>query len=366
MMRVQPFPFGALPALGRGDLWARRAVRSRVVGCDPDRLAAAWTEVVGSRLSLDARGARIRPAQIGTPGDVGVLLGSNASDLDTAVLVEMEGALAATAVASALRGRAPVVYDTTQVPSVRVVGAAAAVTLAIARRIASEPVHVLAAGPAHALAGDLVRRAGSLATWQGSIALDGARYDVRLTSLPNPIERPDAEKPHWSSMRTPLSVPLVVACCTLDRAAWSELTLGDALMIPELAADEPRDAWLAPGASEHALCVKVQDGRVVYSGASAALPWTEPEHEAPMSESFQESLGDVPVVVRVEVGSVQLPAHRWAELAPGDTLTLDRRVGAPVTLRVAGVEVAQGELVQVEGELGVRITKRLDREADTA
>lgn len=365
-MRVQPFPFGALPALGRGDLSARRAVRSRLGTCDLARVHAAWTEVVGSPLSVVARGARLRPASIGTPGDVGVLVGAVDAELDHAVLVEMEGALAAVAVATALRGRAPVVYDTTQVPSARVVGAAAAITLAIARRVSTSPVRVLAAGPAHALAYDLHRRAGSLATWQGSIELEGARYDVRLTSLPDVVEAPSEPVAHWSTMQTPLSVPLVLARVALPPSQLAELGMGDALILPGLATTEPREGWLAVGSSEHAVRVQVEAGRVVYSGASATLPWTEREDEAAMTDSFQESLADAPVVVRVEVGSVQLPASRWAEIAPGDTLTLAQRVGSPVTIRVSGIEVAHGELVQVEGELGVRITKRLDLPVDSA
>lgn len=358
-MRVQPFPFGALPALARGDLTARQAVRSRLSGCDAKRLASAWSDVLGSQLSLSPRGARMRPSTIGTPGDVGILLASG-DDLDAAVLLEMEGALASVAVAAALRGRAPVVYDTTQVPSARVLGAAAAVTLAVVRRVSEEPVRVLAAGPAHALAADLLRRAGALATWQGSVQIDGARYDVRLSSAPTELQ-PRATG-SWSTMHTPLEVPVVVARFAIGAAALAALTLGDALMLPDLRPDNGIDAWLAHGQSEHAVRAVVRDHGVVYGGEPATLPWTEQT----MSESFRESLGDVPVVVRVEVGSVQLPASRWAELTAGDTLVLGQRVGAPVTLRVSGVEVAHGELVQVEGELGVRIVKRLDLPADSA
>lgn len=354
-MRVQPFPFGALPALARGDLWARHAVRSRLAACDSALLEGAFQTVLGTKLTLTGRGARVRHPGIGTPGDVGVLVAADGADLERAVLIEMEGALATAGVATALRGHAPIVYDTTQVPSARVVGSAAAVALAVLRRLAAEPVRVLAAGPAHALAADLQRRSGSLATWQGSILLQGTRYDVRLTTMPHVLDL--ATTWRWPTMDTPLEVPLVIARFVLPRSGLVDLLVGDALVL-DLPVEEPRNAWLAAGASEHGVRVTVTKGSVVYGGEPESLPWEETE--ASMSESFQESLGDVPVVVRVEVGSVQLPAKRWAELVSGDTLTLGQRVGAPVTLRVSGVEVAHGELVQVEGELGVRITKRLD------
>lgn len=71
-----------------------------------------------------------------------------------------------------------------------------------------------------------------------------------------------------------------------------------------------------------------------------------------------EVLEDAPVVVRVELGSVEMKAREWAELAPGDVIALGRRVGDAAILRVGGVELARGELVQVDGEYGVRIVAR--------
>lgn len=71
-----------------------------------------------------------------------------------------------------------------------------------------------------------------------------------------------------------------------------------------------------------------------------------------------EVLEDAPVVVRVELGTVEMKAREWAELAPGDVIALGRRVGDPAILRVGGVELARGELVQVDGEYGVRIVAR--------
>ena len=75
-------------------------------------------------------------------------------------------------------------------------------------------------------------------------------------------------------------------------------------------------------------------------------------------DALVEAVGEIPVVVRVEVGSVQLLAREWAALGPGDVLTVGRKIAEPVVLRVAGVEVARGELVDVEGDVGVRILSR--------
>jgi flagellar motor switch/type III secretory pathway protein FliN len=54
-----------------------------------------------------------------------------------------------------------------------------------------------------------------------------------------------------------------------------------------------------------------------------------------------------------------MTARQWAELDRGDVVTLGRRAGEPMILRVGGAVVARGELVVVDGELGVRIVERI-------
>ena len=72
-------------------------------------------------------------------------------------------------------------------------------------------------------------------------------------------------------------------------------------------------------------------------------------------DALAGSLGEVPVVVRVEIGAAQMTAREWSRLGAGDVITLGRRIGEHVVLRAGGDEVARGELVDVEGEIGVRI-----------
>jgi flagellar motor switch/type III secretory pathway protein FliN len=63
------------------------------------------------------------------------------------------------------------------------------------------------------------------------------------------------------------------------------------------------------------------------------------------------------------VGSVTLTAREWAALSPGDVVETGLRIAGPVVLRVAGQEVGRGELVSVDGELGVRIRHLTGRNA---
>ena len=62
-------------------------------------------------------------------------------------------------------------------------------------------------------------------------------------------------------------------------------------------------------------------------------------------------------MVRVELGAVSMSAREWAQLGAGDVIETAQRIAEPVVLRVAGREVGRGELVNVDGQVGVRIQK---------
>jgi type III secretion protein Q len=70
----------------------------------------------------------------------------------------------------------------------------------------------------------------------------------------------------------------------------------------------------------------------------------------------QETLGDdATIEVQVVAGAVTLSARRLLELAPGQVLSLGSPLGGPVELRLGRRVIGRGELVDVDGELGVRL-----------
>lgn len=66
-------------------------------------------------------------------------------------------------------------------------------------------------------------------------------------------------------------------------------------------------------------------------------------------------LGDIPIAVIVELGRVQLTADEVIRLRAGQIIELGRSPTDPVDLVVAGKLLAKGELVEIEGALGVKI-----------
>ena len=75
-----------------------------------------------------------------------------------------------------------------------------------------------------------------------------------------------------------------------------------------------------------------------------------------MSES---PLDEVDIPVRFSLGSVSLPLGDLASMQPGYVFVLDAPLDKPVAIEVNGTVIGRGELVSVDGQLGVRLKEHL-------
>lgn len=66
-------------------------------------------------------------------------------------------------------------------------------------------------------------------------------------------------------------------------------------------------------------------------------------------------VNDASLEVTVRLGTIRLSLRQLGELAIGEILPLGRPLAGPYEIHVAGKVVGQGELVDIDGELGVRI-----------
>lgn len=92
------------------------------------------------------------------------------------------------------------------------------------------------------------------------------------------------------------------------------------------------------------------------SGFDAPHEEDDVSADAEQSAGNAELLADVPLHVTVEVGRTAMSAEEVVALRPGQVIALGRAPGTQVDLSVNGKLVAQGELVEVEGQFGVRVT----------
>jgi len=74
-------------------------------------------------------------------------------------------------------------------------------------------------------------------------------------------------------------------------------------------------------------------------------------------EDIVLSPDDLPVPITIEVGRLTLRAGEVAMLGPGSVVETDRPIGVRAELRTGGKLLATGDLVDVDGKVGVRITR---------
>ncbi len=159
----------------------------------------------------------------------------------------------------------------------------------------------------------------------------------------------------------PVEARVVLSRTTLSRGAVASLQRGDVVVFDgQPAAHAGRStAQLAVGRGHFRARIET-NGLWIESGyeAQGAMAMNrEPGSETAASESQEALLRDLPVELTAEVGRLRMTARELVELSPGAVLPLGRPLAGPVELVVGGKVVAIGELVDIEGELGVRLVQ---------
>lgn len=348
--RVEAFPWAALDRVTwRLEAQVAATRRWLELAVDTRRLASAFSDLLGSPVELFVRSVDARdpsPSLL----RVGLVLATGPG-----CVIGLEPALAGALLGLLLRQPAPLL-DPRAPLSASVAGALSALCVEAARR-SGAPAALL---PREA---KLVEDAAVVhvtmivggrpyvaAVWLGSERLLApAPSDGPLLGALGAIE---------------LTLPIVVATNLASAAQLAELKPGAAWCPGAgwwLGSNLQGTAVLVAPTSEHGLRVALgPDARIVLlEPASVALAATEAmamESDEPSEPAtLMKAVLDAPLVVRVELGSISMAAREWAALKPGDVVGTGRRIAAPVLLRAGGRVLATGELVNIEGELGVRI-----------
>lgn len=80
--------------------------------------------------------------------------------------------------------------------------------------------------------------------------------------------------------------------------------------------------------------------------------------DAPNPQSI-DLLKDVALVVQAELGKTRRLVRDILRLQVGSVLELDKEIGEPVDVLVNNKSIARGEVVEIDGQYGVRITEIL-------
>jgi type III secretion system YscQ/HrcQ family protein len=360
-----PYPWNAIERVPRDAVLALRVLREALAGAwGRHPIESVLAEVVGEPVQLVS-------THLHAAGRRGPRARSSACLFKTRsgggqLLLEVEPELAARLTARVLRRPLGTIDPLSPVPA-SIQGAVAAIALTVCRRIAHDDRLTLqATGPA-AIEALRTMRADAVAIDATILVSDEA---FELSVIVDAVVRPTQAESRFDAARLealgalPLELEVVVGVAQADSALVGSLAPGDAL----LAGDgwwvtrserglEGRAILCAAGASRGIPVNLFDDGRIVVLEGTMTV---EVDKDVPVasgdsSGSSAEVLADAPVVVRVELGQVSMTAREWAALRAGDVITTGRRIAERAVLRVAGQEVARGELVDVDGELGVRI-----------
>lgn len=69
---------------------------------------------------------------------------------------------------------------------------------------------------------------------------------------------------------------------------------------------------------------------------------------------------DIPIELSVEVGRRKMPLRTLLNLTQGSIIELNKLASESLELKVNGKVVALGEVVEVNGNFGIRITEIID------
>jgi flagellar motor switch/type III secretory pathway protein FliN len=173
------------------------------------------------------------------------------------------------------------------------------------------------------------------------LELAGAPFSVEVV-MPRSLSLRAATPrfPAWAERAT-VAARVVLGRCAIDRASLARLAVRSVITL-----DRARTLDLLGGSLE----IRISPGDVVaevatgYVGRAMSLP------------------DDARIELTVGLATSQLSLRQVLELSVGHVVPLGRPLAGPFEIRAAGNLVGKGELVDVDGELGVRVVSLGEQE----
>jgi flagellar motor switch/type III secretory pathway protein FliN len=370
---ARPYPFAALPRLSRGDAAAQSVLASWLAARPSrDKLAALAGGPVRVRFGARAPRDDSRAASEASSTSSQVPRARGALDpfaarcelrIAGATIDAFGSSRAIRTLAQRLLG-GPAELDAprplTQVEQSlwALVVATAVDDLAIAAEVIPR-IDTVTDAPSSAARRPDVRRHDGQPADGGQLASARAlviALDLVLGDLPLAVELhapalglrapPSRPLPTWAGT-TMIDCPIVVGRCALPVDAIRQLAVRDIVTLDRPLAGHP-DASGRRADAELVIFGGAVGLRAAPNAVSAAVGTGYVRRDMSLPD-------DAHVELTVALGTTQLSLRQVVELAVGQIIQLGRPLAGPFELRAAGRIVGRGELVDVDGELGVRI-----------
>lgn len=195
-----------------------------------------------------------------------------------------------------------------------------------------------------------LQRADGQAGFDAEIATDALGLLLVAGAL---AQRPAAAGEPPSDL--PMPCRLLLGCSALPQAQARALRVGDVVLFHE--------RWLAHDKDGTARLVLATQGQVGWRIALAddrvhlIEPWSLPVTAPAAAEDSPVALDAVPVTLSFDIGTLTLPLSELRQLAAGQSFDLGRPLAGAVQVRANGALVGVGELVEIDGRLGVSLTQ---------
>ncbi len=369
---VAPFPFTRLPKIGGRDCALLRTGARSLPLALPSAALDVLSALLGASLRVQPQPLETCPS--GALADcvadplVALILETGVSSQAPRLAIELDPRLALCVVERALGGSAgrEVVPPLAPLPEVAcgVLAYLGARALDAAGTSATHRVRgVVTSGAALLRA---VGDAGCL-VWPTLVTLGEDTGVVRAWIPESALRAPSlhAARLGAAALATlPLTLVLEVGEAVLTAAELASLRLGDVVVL-DRASVRVEGATVSGTGSLRALGARRTRWQVTIAAGVARLEGRARNEERSMmretstgsSDAALELVGDAPIELRVELARVCVLLEDLARLAPGEVVTTGRALGAEVTLCAGERVIATGELVDVDGEVGVRVLR---------
>jgi type III secretion system YscQ/HrcQ family protein len=199
--------------------------------------------------------------------------------------------------------------------------------------------------------------------------------------VPSPqLAMPRLAAPPWTeSQSLPIALPLIVAELGLTIAEFDSLAVGDVLVLAGMSEADTKQVHLAisPAAGiiaridGHSLSIErlgksmsTSDAAPAarHTPATPARPGAAPAAGAAKTPVLAAaSVEELPMRIVFDFGDLELTLAELKALVPGQVIDLARAPGSAVRMTVNGRRIGAGEIVEIDGRLGVRITELAGR-----
>ncbi|BDV01965.1 hypothetical protein TDMWS_20500 [Thermodesulfomicrobium sp. WS] len=222
--------------------------------------------------------------------------------------------------------------------------AGAALGLEIRRREDAAPKEHLSCGLGMAMIHEETGRLEG----RGRLCIDPGGYQVladRLRDLP----REKGNLPH----AVPIPVRIIMGATTLPLSDFKNLERGDIILVERAAAENRVMLWIPPSQEVQA---ELREGTMIVIQERRDSGMTDEVSERQDGE-VMVSKEKVEVEIYFEVGRKMVTVGELEKISAGYVFHLEKPTGNAVSLYANRQLVGRGELVEIEGRLGVRVVE---------